>query len=107
MQSQEYHYLALKLLEKNPELSQRQIAQALGVSLGKAHYVVRALVDIGCIKLRDFHRSDNKLGYMYLLTAKGAREKANLAKRFLAQKQDEYKRLQSEIKHLKAEVKKH
>lgn len=104
MDTQEYYYRTLKLLQKTPELTQRQIAENLGVSLGKGHYVVKALVDVGCLKIGNFQKSDNKIGYMYVLTAKGIREKARLAKRFLKYKQDEYQRLQKEIRVLKVEV---
>ena len=106
MDTQEYYYRTLKLLQKQPELTQRQIAENLGVSLGKGHYVVKALVDVGCLKIEHFQKSDNKIGSMYVLTRKGLREKARLAKRFLKYKQDEYKRLQKEIRSLKGEVQK-
>jgi EPS-associated MarR family transcriptional regulator len=104
--NQEYYYRTLKLLQKTPELTQRQIAEKLGVSLGKGHYVVKALIDVGCLKIDNFQKSDNKIGSMYKLTAKGVREKARLAKRFLKSKQDEYKQLQKEIRSLKGEVQK-
>jgi EPS-associated MarR family transcriptional regulator len=104
MDNQEYYYRTLKLLQKTPELTQRQIAEKLGVSLGKGHYVVKALIDVGCLKIDNFQKPDNKIGSMYKLTAKGVREKARLAKRFLKSKQDEYKRLQKEIRSLKGEV---
>lgn len=104
--NQEYYYRTLKLLNKSPELTQRQIADKLGVSLGKGHYVVRALLDVGFLKNVTFQKPDDKIGHMYVLTAKGVREKARLAKRFLKFKQDEYKRLQKEIKSLKGEVSK-
>ena len=67
---------ALKLLEKNPELTQRELAVELGISLGKTHYMVKALIDIGWIKLDNFQRSNNKWGYAYLLTPMGLAEKA-------------------------------
>jgi EPS-associated MarR family transcriptional regulator len=102
--NQEYYYRTLKLLQKTPELTQRQIAEKLGVSLGKGHYVVKALIDVGCLKIDSFQKSDNKIGSMYKLTAKGVRERARLAKRFLKFKQDEYKQLQKEIRSLKGEV---
>ena len=104
MDNQEYYYRTLKLLQKSPELTQRQISEKLGVSLGKGHYVVRALVDVGFLKSVSFEKPDSKIGHMYQLTAKGGREKARLAKRFLKYKQDEYKRLQKEIRSLKTEV---
>ena len=104
MDNQEYYYRTLKLLQKSPKLTQRQIADKLGVSLGKGHYVVKALIDVGFLKSTRFEKSDNKIGHMYVLTAKGVREKARLAKKFLKFKQDEYKRLQREIRALKSEV---
>ena len=104
MDNQEYYYRTLKLLQKTPELTQRQIAEKLGVSLGKGHYVVKALIDVGFVKILSFQKSDNKIGSMYKLTAKGVREKARLAKRFLKYKQEEYKQLQKEIRSLKGEV---
>jgi len=106
MDNQEYYYRTLKLLQKSPELTQRQIADKLGVSLGKGHYVVKALIDVGFLKNTSFAKPDSKIGHMYVLTAKGVREKARLAKRFLKYKQDEYKRLQKEIRSLKGEVQK-
>ena len=104
MDNQEYYYRTLKLLQKTPELTQRQIAEKLGVSLGKGHYVVKALIDVGFLKVEHFQKPDNKVGSMYKMTAKGVREKARLAKRFLKSKQDEYKQLQKEIRSLKGEV---
>lgn len=106
MDNQEYYYRTLKLLQKSPELTQRQIADKLGVSLGKGHYVVKALIDVGFLKNTSFAKPDSKIGHMYVLTAKGVREKARLAKRFLKYKQEEYKRLQKEIRSLKGEVQK-
>ena len=104
MSVQEIQLKALKLLEQNPHLSQRELSAELGVSLGKAHYVVKALVNMGWVKLDNFRRSDNKLGYTYLLTAKGIAEKADITVRFLARKQLEYEALREEIEQLKAEV---
>ena len=104
MSAQEIQLKALKLLEQNPHLSQRELSAELGVSLGKAHYVVKALVNMGWVKLDNFRRSDNKLGYAYLLTAKGITEKADITVRFLARKQLEYEALREEIEQLKAEV---
>lgn len=98
-------YRALKILEQNPRLSQRDLSSHLGVSLGKTHYVVRALVDVGWVKLGNFRRSDKKLGYSYLLTPRGLAEKAKITARFLAFKQEEFERLRREIDQLKAEVK--
>ena len=104
MSNEEIEFRALKLLEQNPNLSQREMSAELGVSLGKAHYVVKALIDMGWVKLDNFRRNNNKLGYAYLLTPKGIAEKAAITVRFLARKQVEYERLREEIEQLKAEV---
>ncbi len=98
-------YQLLKLLEENPELSQRQLAAALGVSLGKVNFCLRALIEIGSVKAANFSRSPNKKAYVYLLTPKGFEEKARVTLRFLAKKQDEYKALKQEINELKHEAK--
>ncbi len=104
MPSDEIQLSVLRLLEQNPQLTQRQLSAELGVSLGKTHYIVKSLIDVGLIKLDNFQRSDNKLGYAYLLTPKGIAEKASITVRFLARKQDEYKRLEREIETLKSEI---
>jgi EPS-associated MarR family transcriptional regulator len=95
---------ALKLLEQNPELTQRQLAVQLGISLGKTHYMIKALIDIGWVKLDNFQRSDNKWGYAYLLTPMGLAEKAAITVRFLARKQEEYRQLEQQIADLSVEV---
>ena len=68
MSDQELEYKVLKILEKKPDLTQRQLAKELGISLGKTHYLIKSLIDVGWIKLDNFQRSDNKWGYAYLLT---------------------------------------
>ena len=103
--SDENRYQLLKLLEENPEMSQRQIAAALGVSLGKVNFCLRALIKIGSVKVANFSRSPNKKAYVYLLTPKGIEEKAKVTLRFLAKKQNEYEVLKREINELKNEVK--
>ncbi len=103
--SDENRYQLLKLLEENPEMSQRQIAAALGVSLGKVNFCLRALIEIGSVKVSNFSRSPNKKAYVYLLTPKGIEEKAKVTLRFLAKKQNEYEELKREINELKNEVK--
>ena len=105
MNNQELEYRALKILEQQPDLTQRQLAEALGVSLGKTHYLVKSLIDVGWVKLDNFQRSDNKWGYAYLLTPKGIVEKAAITARFLVRKQREYSDLQLEIQQLQEEVK--
>tara|TARA_B110000444_G_scaffold260302_2_gene306759 strand:- start:1026 stop:1361 length:336 start_codon:yes stop_codon:yes gene_type:complete len=104
MADQELEYRVLKILEQQPNLTQRQLAEELGVSLGKTHYLVKSLIDVGWIKLDNFQRSDNKWGYVYLLTPMGLIEKAAITGRFLVRKQREHKQLQEEILQLQKEV---
>lgn len=95
---------ALRILERNPELSQRELAKELGVSLGKTHYILSSLIEVGLVKANNFRRSDNKLGYAYLLTPQGIAEKAAVTARFLARKRREYKELEQQIADLSSEV---
>jgi EPS-associated MarR family transcriptional regulator len=103
--SDENRYQLLKLLEENPEMSQRQIASALGLSLGKVNFCLRALIDVGAVKVANFNRNPNKKAYVYLLTLKGIEEKGRVTLRFLAKKQAEYELLKQEISELKQEAK--
>ena len=105
MANQELEYRALKILEQRPDLTQRQLSEALGVSLGKTNYLVKSLIDVGWVKLDNFQRSNSKWGYAYLLTPKGMVEKAAITARFLIRKQREYSELQEEITQLREEVK--
>ena len=104
MHKSDTEYIILKILKDNPKMTQRQMASELGLSLGKTNYVVRALVDKGWVKLSNFKRSDNKLGYIYLLTPEGLSEKTMLAQNFLNRKSEEYNRLKKEIEILKNEL---
>ena len=94
----------LRALEANPELSQRQLAAELGVSLGGVNYALKALVDRGFVKADNFRNSGNKLAYLYVLTPQGAAEKASLAAAFLGRKLEEYEVLRQEIESLRGEV---
>ena len=105
MNKQELQYRALKLLEQQPVMTQREIAKKLNVSLGKTHYLIKSLIDVGWVKLDNFQRSDNKLGYSYLLTPSGIIEKAVITAQFLKRKQQEYSELQKEIQQLQEEIK--
>ena len=104
MHKSDTEYIILKILKDNPKMTQRQMAKELGLSLGKTNYVVRALVDKGWVKLTNFKRSDNKLGYIYLLTPEGVSEKSVLAQNFLKRKSEEYHKLKIEIEMLKNEL---
>jgi len=104
MTNQELEYRALKILEQQPDLTQRQLAKELGVSLGKAHYLVKSLIDVGWVKLDNYQKSNNKWGYAYLLTPMGIAEKAAITAQFLLRKQREYNELRQEIAQLQKEV---
>ena len=95
---------ALRLLAARPDLSQRQLSQALGLSLGKTHYVLHALLDKGLVKIENFKRNDKKLAYAYLLTPKGLLAKLRLTHAFLALKEGEFKQLRETIASLRQEL---
>lgn len=103
---EENHLKVLRLLEANPHMSQRDLADALGVSLGKTNYCLKALLGKGFVKMQSFNKSQNKLAYAYLLTPDGITEKAGLTVRFLARKVAEYESLTLEIEALKSEMSK-
>ena len=94
----------LRALEANPELSQRQLAAELGVSLGGVNYALKALMERGFVKADNFRKSGNKVAYLYVLTPKGVAEKTSLATAFLGRKLEEYELLKQEIEALKGEV---
>ena len=98
------HFRVLALLERSPDISQRELAKQLGVSLGGANYALRALVDRGMVKARNFSRSERKLAYAYVLTPQGLAEKTKLTARFLKRKLEEYEALKSEIEALQGLV---
>lgn len=104
MTDNELHYYVLKQLEDNPHMTQRQLAEVLGVSLGKTNYLIKSLLDVGWLKLGNFKRSNNKMGYAYILTPRGLADKAEVTQRFLERKRAEYKRLALEIEALEFEV---
>ena len=85
----------LHLIQEDSNISQRELAKKSGLSLGKVNYCIKALAEIGYIKITNFKNSDRKLNYLYLLTPSGVRNKAIITKRFLLQKQQEYDKLKS------------
>lgn len=94
----------LRTLEANPRTSQRELADSMGMSLGKANYCLKALLDKGLIKMQNFRNSRNKLAYAYLLTPAGVAAKTSLTARFLKRKMAEYEALRVEIEELRREV---
>ena len=101
---QEAHFRVLRLLEGNPQMNQRDLAAAAGVSLGKTNYCINALLEKGLIKVQNFKSNKRKLAYAYLLTPAGIAEKAALTQRFLTRKMEEYDALKAEIEQLKQEA---
>jgi EPS-associated MarR family transcriptional regulator len=101
---QEIHLKVLRQVEKDPEITQRALAQQLGVSLGKANYCLKALIDRGWIKASNFKNSNNKSAYAYLLTPRGIEKKAQITLRFLKLRIHEYELLKKEIADLEQEV---
>lgn len=97
-------FRALRLLQANPNLTQRQLAKGLGISLGRANYLAHALIDKGLVKVDNFRTSRNKLAYAYLLTPKGLETKARITARFIARTQAEYDQLKAELDAVKAEA---
>ncbi len=83
----------LHIIDKNPDVSQRGIAKSTNLSLGKVNYCIKALIEIGFVKLQNFSNSKNKSGYLYILTPKGVKEKTIITKNFLKRKQSEYENL--------------
>jgi EPS-associated MarR family transcriptional regulator len=94
----------LRFIEEHPEMSQRELARLLGVSLGKTHYLLKALLEKGLVKMDDFRRHGNKLAYAYLLTPSGIATKLSLTKSFLRYKEAEYQSLRGEIAQLREEL---
>lgn len=104
MLTDEYRYKILKELQQDPDISQRELARRLGISLGKANFCLKALIEKGLVKADNFKNSTNKVGYLYLLTSKGIEAKGLLTKAFLQRKLVEYEELEKEIEQLKVSV---
>ena len=106
MTKENIHLDLLRKLEVNPEYTQRELSQEMGVSLGKINYCMKKLIEKGWIKLTNFSRNPNKVGYLYLLTPKGIEQKSRLTFAFLAIKMEEYEILKGEISKLKQDAEK-
>ena len=98
------HFRVLRLLQDNPDITQREMAQQLGVSTSGLNYCLKALIDKGWVKVQNFSQSKNKLRYTNLLTPAGVAEKSKPTTEFLRRKMAEYELLQQEIKSLKADL---
>jgi EPS-associated MarR family transcriptional regulator len=101
---EDVQFRILRLLQDNPEMSQRDLAKAVGVSTGGIHYVLNALLDKGLLKLGNFTAAEDKRRYAYVLTRKGIAAKADLTKRFLVRKMAEYELLKTEIDEVRGEL---
>ncbi len=99
------HFRVLHTLEENPHITQRELAQKLGISLGGVNFCLKALVEIGHIKINNFQKNTNKSSYLYLLTPSGMSKKTILATSFLKRKINEYKALKMEIDLIKLKIK--
>ena len=104
MLTDDARYKILKKLENNPDISQRQLAEELGISLGKINFCLQALIEKGLIKAKNFSQSHKKTRYLYVLTPAGIENKAALTKRFLARKIAEYEALHAEIEEIRREL---
>jgi len=101
---EEVHFDLLRRLEQNPDCTQRELSNEMGISLGKVNYCLKKLVEKGWIKAKNLHNSSNKTAYAYLLTPKGIGEKGKLTIEFLQRKMVEYEILKSEIAQLQEEI---
>lgn len=98
------HYRVLRILEQRPEISQREMAEGVGIALGKVNYILNALTEKGLVKMRNFRNSENKLRYAYVLTPAGLRAKVDLTAGFLRRKLAEYEALKAEIESVQGEM---
>ena len=106
MNNKDIHLDLLRKLESNPEYTQRELSKEMGVSLGKVNYCMKKLIEKGWLKLTNFSRNPNKIGYAYLLTHKGIEQKGRLTISFLKMKMEEYKILKEEISLLEQDAEK-
>jgi len=98
------YFRVMRILQENPDLTQRELAEKLGVSVGGLNYCLKALMDKGWVKMQNFQSSKNKFKYVYLLTPQGIAEKVSLTSRFLDRKMQEYEALKAEIESLHQDV---
>ncbi len=99
------HFRIMRILQDNPDFTQRELADQLGMSVGGLNYCLNALIAKGFVKMQNFQQSKNKFKYVYLLTPQGIAEKVALASRFLQRKMQEYEALKVEIEEIQADIK--
>ncbi|MGN6527473.1 MAG: MarR family EPS-associated transcriptional regulator [Burkholderiaceae bacterium] len=102
--AQDAHWRLLSLIEQHPEYSQRRLAEAMGVSLGKTHYLLKALFEKGLVKAGKFTRNPTQMKYVYALTPAGMKHRMQLTREFLQRKEREYVALRHEIERLRTEL---
>ena len=98
------YFRVMRILQENSDLTQRELAEKLGISVGGLNYCLKALMEAGLVKMKNFANSKNKFGYVYVFTPAGMAEKAAITHRFLQRKLDEYRALKAEVEGLKAET---
>ena len=98
------YFRVMRILQANPDLTQRELAEKLGISVGGLNYCLKALMEKGLVKMKNFAQSKNKFGYVYVLTPTGMAEKSAITHRFLRRKMDEYDALKAEIEAVRSEV---
>jgi EPS-associated MarR family transcriptional regulator len=98
------YFRVMRILQENPDITQRELADKLGISVGGLNYCLKALMEKGMVKMKNFAKSKNKFGYVYVLTSTGAAEKAAITHKFLQRKMDEYEALKVEIDAIKTEA---
>jgi EPS-associated MarR family transcriptional regulator len=99
------HFRIMRILQENPDLTQRELAGKLGMSVGGLNYCINALIDKGFVKMQNFSKSKNKFKYVYLLTPRGVLEKITLTNKFLEQKRVEFEAIRAEVESLKSDAK--
>jgi EPS-associated MarR family transcriptional regulator len=101
---QDTYFRVMCILQDNPDLTQRELAEKLGISVGGLNYCLKALMEKGLVKMKNFANSKNKFGYVYVLTPTGMAAKAAITHRFLERKMNEYEALKAEIEALRVEI---
>ena len=98
------YFRVMRILQENPDFTQRELAEKLGISVGGLNYCLKSLMEMGLVKMKNFANAKNKFGYVYMLTPNGIAKKAAITHRFLQRKIDEYEALKAEIEVLKSEI---